>query len=41
MKRFKGLKMKEIRAKLERIGHEGGIKDVDRRTGEPLSLYFQ
>jgi protein KRI1 len=33
VKRLKSLKMKELRAKLERIGREGG-KDFENDTGE-------
>jgi protein KRI1 len=32
VRRMKGLKMKELRAKLERIGREAG-KDVDKTKG--------
>jgi protein KRI1 len=35
VKRLKGLKMKELRAKLERIGREGG-KNLDDNRGEPM-----
>lgn len=35
VKRLKGLKMKDLRAKLERIRREGG-KNIDETKGEPL-----
>jgi protein KRI1 len=35
VKRLKGLKMKDLRAKLERIGREGG-KNIDETKGGPL-----
>jgi protein KRI1 len=35
VKRLKGLKMKELKAKLERIGREGG-KDIDETKGAHL-----
>lgn len=38
IRRLKGLKMKELRAKLERIGREGG-KDVDQTKG-PCNFIF-
>ena len=37
IRRLKSLKMKELRAKLERIGYEGG-KDVDESEGNPHSI---
>jgi protein KRI1 len=36
VKRLKSLKMKELRAKLERIGREGG-KNLDETKGKSLS----
>lgn len=42
VKRLKGLKMKELRAKLDMIGREGGIKNVDQTKGvhrTPLSTH--
>ena len=33
VKRLKALKMKELRRKLERIGREGGLQDIDNHQG--------
>lgn len=41
VKRLKALKMKELRRKLERIGKEGGLQDVDKHQGiiEPRAMF--
>ena len=37
VKRLKALKMKELRRKLERIGKEGGLEDIDKHQGKTES----